>query len=401
MTEFIYKALDRNGKMVKGRLQAADGSAAHAKLDDMKLSPFELRPAPRDLFSFNFKRRAKLSDYSRYFRQFATLLDAGVPLLDALKSLSRSASHPALSTASQEIAKDLRSGMRLSATIEAHMPGLPNYVPRLAQLGEATGKTAKALLDSADRMDFELQMQSEVKTALSYPLFLASVGTLIVIFMFIFVVPRFGTLVEANNADLPLISAIVINSGMFFQENLFVVGVIFVALVFGLIAFIRNKDARSQFRAFMMRTPLVGQLLFRSEIGSWARTVGMALDNGADILTALNLGASGLKSYTLKRAMEDVRTEIRAGRNMDDVLETALPEIDPLTIDLIRTGRQSGKLAEILLFIGKTGEDETRERAKRLAAIAEPAAILLISLVVGLIVISIVLAMTSLYDFAI
>lgn len=401
MRHYTYKALDSQRREVTGSFEAIDEDKAYAHLSQMKLSPFELKRAPERRFEFKRRRKAKLAEYARYIRQFATLLDAGVPLLEALGSLSRSSTHPVLSQASMSVIKDLRAGTPLSVAMKDHMSDMPSYVPRLAELGEKTGKTAKALTDSADRMEFEIQMQSEIKTALSYPIFLASVGSLIVMFMFIFVVPRFGTLVQANNAELPAISALVIGTGMFVQKNLLIVGLIFAALCASGIYIFRNGKLRSLFRDKLNTAPLIGNLLMRSEIGSWARTVGMALDNGADILTALGLGEAGLKSYTLQRAMADVNSEIRAGRNIDDILQSALPQMDPLTIDLIRTGRQSGKLADILLFVGKTEENETRELAKRLAAIAEPTAILLISLVVGTIVISIVLAMTSLYDFAV
>ena len=98
--------------------------------------------------------------------------------------------------------------------------------------------------------------------------------------------------------------------------------------------------------------------------------------------------------------MRTARSEIRAGRNIDEVLEENIPDLDPLTVDLVRTGRASGRLADMLLFIGESQENETRELTKRLTALAEPIAILIIAAIVGTIVISIVLAMTSLYDFA-
>jgi len=134
-------------------------------------------------------------------------------------------------------------------------------------------------------------------------------------------------------------------------------------------------------------------------VGSWARTTGIALDNGADLLSALRLGEAGLSSARLRSGLRTARSGIRAGRNIEEVLAENIPDFDPLTIDLLRTGRTSGKLAKMLLFIGKTQEKETRELLKRLTSLAEPMAILLISMIIGTIVIGIVLAMTSLYNF--
>jgi len=111
--------------------------------------------------------------------------------------------------------------------------------------------------------------------------------------------------------------------------------------------------------------------------------MGMALDNGADILSALQLGEFGLRSPRLQAGMRIVRAEIRAGRNIDEVLDENIPDFDPLSIDLIRTGRSSGGLADMLLFVGRTQEAETRELTKRLSALAEPIAILTIAGIVG------------------
>jgi len=131
------------------------------------------------------------------------------------------------------------------------------------------------------------------------------------------------------------------------------------------------------------KMPIIGSVLIQAELGNWARTVGSAIDNGSDLLSALRLGVDGLRSPRLKRNFDAATTDIRAGRHIDSVFEDYVPDFDPLTIDLIRTGRTSGQFAKMLLFIGSSREQETRESAKRLAAIT-----------------SIVLAMTSLYDFA-
>ncbi|MGB6317065.1 MAG: type II secretion system F family protein, partial [Litorimonas sp.] len=125
-----------------------------------------------------------------------------------------------------------------------------------------------------------------------------------------------------------------------------------------------------------------------------------ALRNGADLVVALRLGEGSLSSARLASAMRTVRSRVRRGHELETALQEEVPTFDDLTLDLIRTGRMSGRLAKMLIFTSKIQEEETRQRAKRIAAIAEPLAILAISGVVGTIVISIVLAITSVYDFA-
>ncbi len=401
MPSFQYKALDASGVTVRGKTEAATEAEAYDNLQARRLNVFHLKPAPKSSQLFQKRGKAKSKDMARYIRQLATLLNAGVTLLEALKSLSKSNAHPALARASNNIRKDLRSGERLSNAMEKHLPNLPRYVPRLAELGEATGQSAKALTDAAQRMEFEDAMRAEIKTALSYPMFLAIVGTGIVFLLFLFVVPRFGTLIGDNRDNLPAISKLVIGAGTNLKENFIPIMALFGASIAFILYLVRSQAARSAVRTSIERLPLIGPVFIRAELGGWARTVGIALDNGADLLSALKLGQYGLRSETLRRGFNVASVGIRAGRNIDDVLAEAVPEFDPLAIDLIRTGRSSGKLASMLLFIGSTQEKEAQEMAKRLAALAEPIAILIISGIVGTIVISIVMAMTSLYDFGI
>lgn len=400
MATFKYKALDRNGLTVKGELEAATQEAAAALLDKRRLDVFSISDVPSQANFQLFDKRTKPKDLARYIRQLATLLSAGVSLLDALASLSKSNAHPALSAASKKIRQDLRSGERLSTAIEKHLPALPRYVPRLAELGESTGQSAKALSDAADRMEYEDSMRSEIRTALSYPMFLTVVGGAIVFLLFLFVVPRFDVMIGDNRDNLPAISKLVIGLGVGLKQNLLLVLTIMFACAFGGIYVLREQSLRERFRALVESLPLVGSILTQADLGGWSRTMGIALDNGADLLSALKLGEFSVQSKLLRSRLQDARREIRAGRNIDDVLDENIPDFDPLTIDLIRTGRTSGSLADMLLFVGKTQEDETRELTKRMAGLAEPIAILLIAVIVGTIVISIVLAMTSLYDFA-
>jgi len=400
MATFKYKALDRNGIAVSGEVEALSETDAFETLQRRRLEAFDIGVKPESSELFGSARRIKPRDLARYIRQLATLLSAGVTLLDALGSLSRSNAHPKLAQASNAIRKDLRAGARLSVAMGAHLPQLPRYVPRLAELGEATGQSAKALSDAAERMEYEDQMRSEIKTALAYPMFLAVVGGVITFLMFLFIVPRFDQMLAGNRENLPMMSKIVIGAGVGLKNNLFSVLLVFAALIGGSIYISKSDSLRANLRSWLERLPVVGPVLVQSDLGGWARTVGIALDNGADLLTALQLGEYGLRSARLRAGMRIVRSEIRAGRNLDEVLEENIPDFDPLTIDLVRTGRASGGLSDMLLFVGKTQEAETKELTKRLSTLAEPIAIMLIAGIVGTIVISIVMAMTSLYDFA-
>jgi len=221
MAVFKYKALDRNGVAVSGELDALSETEAFETLKRRRLEAFEIGVKPESSELFGGTRRVKPKDLARYVRQLATLLSAGVTLLDALGSLSRSNAHPKLAQASNAIRKDLRAGARLSVAMGSHLPQLPRYVPRLAELGEATGQSAKALSDAAERMEYEDQMRSEISTAL-------------------------GAGVGLKNNLLPVLLA-------------------FAALIGGGIYISRSDSLKANLRSWLERLPIVGPVLVQSE----------------------------------------------------------------------------------------------------------------------------------------
>ena len=398
MPIFNYKAFDQSSSAISGVIDASNEETAYRKLSERNLEVFSLKEQAEQ-FQFNFSTKVRDRDLARYITQLATLLGAGVGLLEALDSLSKSKVHSTLAKASGKIRSDLRAGENLSETIVKHLPNLPSYLPRLVELGEVTGQSAKALKDAAERMEFDYNNKNEIKTALSYPIFLAVIGTLIVLLLFVFIVPRFESLIGPNQDNLPLISKIVINTGTALTNNLPVFVLVLVTIVGGVTALRKNINIQRFFATFLEKLWIIGPALVQADLGGWARTVGIALDNGADLLSALRLGHGGVKSNRIRAGLKTTYNEIRAGRNIDEVLLENIPDFDPLTIDLVRTGRTSGKLAEMLLFVGEMQEKETRKQLKRITALAEPIAILIVSMVIGTIVIGIVLAMTSLYNF--
>ena len=200
MSVFLYKALDKNGVVIKGQTEARTQNDALDTLLKRRLEVYEIKETRPETSFLALPKRVKPKDLSKYIRQMATLLNAGVSLLDALSSLAKSNAHKSLAKSSEKIRTDLRSGERLSVSLEKHIPALPIYVARLAELGESTGKSAKALTDAANRMEYENAMRSEIKSSLSYPIFLSVVGGAIVFLMFLFVVPRFDVLIDDNRS---------------------------------------------------------------------------------------------------------------------------------------------------------------------------------------------------------
>ena len=396
MPEFAYEALDRTGRAVRGEEEADSPQKVMERLRARGLSPVEIK-AKRERSGALFGGGLQKAKLARMVRQLATLINAGVGLLDAVQSFNRTGEDVEITRRARNVAKALRAGDSLSDTLESVFPELPAYAPRLVELGEATGRLGPALSDVADRMDYELKLSEDTRSALAYPMFLGIVGVVIVLFMIFFVVPRFATLIEQARSEPPMLSQVVIGVSVWLNENWLLAAIGAIAAGVGMVVLFRSTKGGA--RGVAEKLPVVGSYLLRADLSGWARTMGVALQNGAGLLRAMDLAANGVRSATFQTALGEAQRKVRAGQPLDEALAESLPGVDPMAIDLIRTGRNSGALSEMLVFAADLYEQEARARAKRLTALAEPAAVLLISLVVGAIVLSIVLAMTSIYEF--
>lgn len=401
MKDFHYKALDKTGRRIKGKISALTEASAITTLSVRSLEVYKIRELPPQLSFMRLGSRASSKDLTRLVRQLSVLLQSGVDLSDSLSSLTRGHSNPIVSEAVAQTLTDLRGGKNFSSALEANFPELPKFVSRLAELGETTGRLGDSLNDAADRMELDEKMRQEIRGALTYPSFLAIIGSTLVILMFIFVVPRFANLIGENTSNIPTISRVVIQTGTWMSDNTLLFMSLSLGTLAGLIFAMRSDGLKAGLKSISERIPFLGAMLIRGQLGLWAGTVGIALNNGAMLTQAMKLGEGAVTSQSLKSAFEIVRSRVRKGEALDVIISEEITDFSGLGLEMIRTGQVSGKLGEMLIFIGSMEEEETRRRAMRISAIAEPLAILFISAVVGTVVIAIVLAMTSVYDFAI
>lgn len=395
MPKFKFRAMNVDGSLVEGTQNAPSRDAAFESLKQRGLYPLRIVGSSQ---TARIRKKAKLSPKSRiqFVRQLATLLNAGVSLLDTMESLSKSGSDELIAERSRSMSQQLRQGERLGSVLRTSFPELPEYVFSLAELGESTGQLGKALVDAADRLAADHKLASDIRSALTYPAVLASVGAFIILGMFLFVIPRFGALIDRSEADVPYISKVIIDTGIWLRAHWLVLPVAAVAII--LLVRFGIPKAKAQLIGMARRLPLLGGILMRSELERWARTLGVALSNGAELLHALDLASGAVKSPQLKSQLESVRRDVRGGMSIDEAFRSNIETSDPLLLDLMSTGRKSGTLPRMLMLAADGYKQDVETLTKRLTAIAEPAAILILSLIVGGLVVSIVLAMTSIYQ---
>ncbi len=406
MPQFRFEAIDARGGSVEGQLEATTSQEALMKLGERSLTPTKLEDqsgVSADFGSkaapmFGFGRNAKVSvgEQILIIRELATLLRAGITLVDAVDSLALSRANTTAGVALRRAHRTLNAGSPFVKALEDTKIEFPQYVLQLAATGEMTGKLAAALADAAKQMEYDERIRQEMKNSLTYPIILIVAGVAAVLLIFLVVVPKFANLVKGSRAaDMPEISLAVIKFGVFLQANWlwFLLGALAAAGVFYLS--IRDAAGRTRWLTRLSTLPLVGEWLTEAETGRWATTLGALLGNRVPILAALELSAQGLRFVKMRERVNLVIRDVRGGSTLADAA-ARYNLVGATGVNLIRVGEKSGELPQTVATLGELSMEAGRNRMRRFLLLIEPAAILIIGGVIAFIMIAIMMAITGL-----
>ena len=397
MTQFTYEAISKDGRSVKGKMTSSSERDVQRSLREQGLTPIsvqktETAPVARS----RFMGKPKTQDYILVLDELSVLLDSGVPLASSIESIENSGIHPDISLAFYEMGKDLKRGGKFSETLLKNIPALPSYVYQLIAAGEMTGNLGKALGDSAKQMDYDLKLTQDIRSALTYPAILVTVGLGAVIFIFISVVPKFDQ-IFAGRTDIPGLTQAIISTGNFFNNNINAIAIFLVLFGLGLWSLFKQEAVRQGFMDIVPRIPLMGTWIVESEIGRWATTLAILLNNKISLMDSLSLSRKGLKIPLFRNQMQQVESAVRGGKSLAEALKDNT-QLTPLSINLVQVGEKAGRLPQMLESLAKIYDRASKQRMKNFLALIEPGAIILIGGGIGLIFAGIVLGMTSIMD---
>ncbi len=396
--DFEYQAANTQGQVLTGQISAIDDRAAMRLLQQQNLAPISIvattaRPADGQAS----RKKASNQDKTLAIQELTTLLNAGVPLAESVDSISSAHAGTAIGSAFAKTLTALRGGEQFSQALRMAELDLPTYLYQLAAAGELTGKLGHSLHTAVTQMEYEDRMRQEMRNALTYPAILVVSGISATLLVFIVVVPKFSNLLKGNTSHIPLLSQWVIGTGMFVQANLLWVGMGALTLVMGVAAALRNPIMRDRAFEGIARLPILGQWIIETEMGRWASMLSALLENRVPIITAMDLALSGVKIAALRHRLQQVLREVRGGARFADALATNRA-LEATGINLVRVGERSGELAPMLRALSTLYENAGRDRMKRFLLLLEPIAILLIGSIIGVIMVAIMLAVTSMND---
>lgn len=399
--EFRYEAVNAHGQTVSGRIEATGEREAARRLREQELTLLALSAqGGASGVSGRRSRRVTAQDKAIVIRELAILLQAGVPLAEAVESIGESHSDTAIGATFRHVHSKLRGGESLSQGLRSAPLAWPDFLLQLVAAGEHTGKLAQALQSAAAQMEYEQRVRSEMRSALIYPSVLVVSGIAATLVIFIVVVPRFASVLKSNKAQVPDISVWVLSLGLFVRENLLWVGLGIAALIAAVASALSQRQVRDQLLQRVARLPLLGQWLLETETGRWATMLGTLVENRVPFLKALEISHAGVRVGFMQAQLQQAMRDVKGGRKLADALAD-LRILNVTGLNLVRVGERTGELAAMLRALGTIHENASRERLKRFLILLEPTAILVIGAVIGVVMAAVMLAITSLGNVAV
>ena len=398
MPVYEYTALNDKGKKLKGIIDAQSTVAARQKLRESNIYLTDLQESSGAKKDSLLKqplgglfRKVGSREVTVMTRQLATLLGAGLPLVQSLATLIAQTSHPQLKTILSQIKEEVNEGSSFSQTMTHYPQVFPAFYLNMVRAGEASGTLHLVLERLADFSEKQQALKGRVRAALAYPLFMFLIGSVVLFFLVAFVVPNVTRIFDEMHQTLPLITILLIGVSRFLETFwwLIVAGLIgaFVALKYFLS---KTQKGRTLLDRTLLALPVVGQMNRKIAVARFSRTLGTLLESGVPLLASLEIVRNIVGNSLISDAIQKAGNDVREGQNLSAPLARSglFPAI---SVEMISVGEQSGNLEPMLYRIAEAYEKEVESSITMLTSLLEPIMILVMGLAVGFIVVSILL----------
>jgi len=342
-------------------------------------------------------RKTSGAELAVFARQFATMINAGLPVVTALKVLSRQSGNPRLQRNLAQVAADVEAGESLATAFSRQSTAFPTVLVQMIAAGEVGGILDEVLGRLAVHLEKEEVIRQKVRSALVYPVIVTCVAVLVVIFLMVFVVPRFVQVYADMGAQLPLPTRILIAMSAKLRSYWLPGGVAIAAGVAGLRYWHRSDAGALTWDRIILKTPVFGTMVAKQAIARFTRTLGGLLSSGITILKALAVVERTVGNRVIATAIRDALEEVRQGQNL--VVPLRRSGVFPaMVLEMTSVGEETGTLEEMLGKVADFYEEDVQRTAERLSSSLEPVILVALALTVGFIVASMMLPIFNLWS---
>ncbi len=374
MEKYKYRAINEVGKPVRGVLSAANEQDLFAQLQEagLELITCSNMAAKKSLLASFGKQKVKIRDLMQFFMNLRQMQAAGIPLLDCMADIRDTADNDSFRDVVSEMYRELSEGSSFSEAMASHPRVFNGLHVSLISAGEENGDIQASCQQLVTYLKWVDSMQSMVRKATRYPMFLLAAVILTVVVMMAFVVPQIVGFISTLDQELPLATRSLMATSDFFVANWMNVIIGLVVLIGGTIALLRTSESFAhQFDALLLKLPIMGDLIRKINIARFSQTFGALFKGGIDVLSALQAASNTVNNRVLKQGLDDVQEYVKSGDSLSEAMNKS-GEFPSMVVRMLKVGEESGNLTEVLDQVAEFYTNDVDEEVQKVISMIEP-----------------------------
>ena len=403
MTLFRYKAVTPEGKFIEGSLEAADQQTVLARLEEQGQLPIKVHSGEEEgLLGGEIqlpwkRRRVPQSDLLVFTQELSTLIEAGLTLDRSLSILAELTNNAYLSEIIHELLREIKGGKSLSEAIGSYPQVFPKLYVNMVRAGEAGGALDQILKRLVEYLDEVEELRSHLKTALIYPAILTSVAAFSIGIMVLFVIPNFAVIFDNAGAPVPLPMRVLLAIAGVLTGYWWLLLALGTGAWWVFKSWLDTEEGRLNWDRRLLKAPVLGPVLQKAEVSRFSRTLGTLLQSAVPLIQSINIVKDVVGNQAIAVAMEPIKSGVKKGEGLAKPVREA-QIFPPFALHLLEVGEETGRLDAMLLKIADAYDREMKTTLKRLVALLEPAIILFMAVVIGVMVVSLLYSILSIND---
>jgi len=391
MAIYTYVGRDVLDRRRKGKIEAGNEELARELLFSRGIVRIEKLKEDRPFFKteldFSFLNRVTLKDILVFTRQLYAMVHAGIPIVTALKVMKEQISNKKLKQITEDLASHIEEGGRFSTALSKYRNTFGNFYISMIKAAEESGTLEETLKRLSDYLEKIEKLRGKIKSALFYPVFVLVTTTIIIGGILVFVVHTFKTLYEDLGGELPALTQSIINTSNFLRNYIDWIVLGFVVTVVMLVQLRKIRQVRYVMDSFLLHLPIFGELILKSNIASFSRTLSSMITGGLNILDALSIAGETANNEVLRKAIDGVGEQVEKGVSISVAL-SRYKVLPPMLINMVAIGEEAGTLDEMLTKVADFYEEEVDRTVDALTSLIEPMMMVFIGGVIGFIIIA-------------
>ncbi len=387
MATFIWTGKTRQGVLQKGEMVAKGKEEVIAHLRKQSILVTSIQPKATDIKIPGFKQKVKDKDIVVFTRQFATMIDAGLPLVQCLEILAIQTENKSLAKVIGEVRIDVESGSTYADALKKHPHVFSDLYTNMVAAGEAGGVLDTVLNRLAMYIEKTMKLKQKVKSAMIYPSTIVAVAILVITVLMVWVIPIFAKMFTDFGGTLPLPTQMVIGASNLMRNNILLMVIGIGAFIFLLRWYYKTESGRRIIDALILRFPVFGILIRKVAVARFTRTLGTLISSGVPILDGLLIVSKTAGNKVVEQALVNTRQSISEGKTIAEPLEKSRV-FPPMVVQMIAVGETTGALDAMLSKIADFYDDEVDNAVAGLTSMLEPMLMVFLGVVIGFVVIA-------------